>query len=172
MVREQKQTRVLNLSEPAVLGVDEETKEDVTTEESNKIPPKNLLKIGVMDLKKLKGYREIRIKKKKESMMNELVVNLNAVLDMFDNKERKYDYEIIQFIYQCAEDYFSLYSGHEDLEVMKDAVVYECASRFFNDDVELMSKMLDLVRDKIVKTSVYRRMKTRLLNFFSSAQCM
>ena len=170
-----RERRVLNLDErPQALGVDyEETKEDVIVKKSEQvIPPKSLLKVGITDLKKLKGYRDIRIKRKKEAMMTELITNLNAVLDMFDNKERKYDYEIIQFIYQCAEDYFSLYSGHEDLEVMKDAVVYECASRFFNDDVKLMSKMLDLVRDKIVKTSVYRRMKTRLLNFFSSGRCM
>ena len=93
MVREQKQTRVLNLSEPAVLGVDdEETKEKVSVEVSHEIPPKNLLNIGVRNLKNLKGYREIRIAKKKEKMINEFIEQFNPVLDeLVKKRELKYE---------------------------------------------------------------------------------
>ena len=128
--------------------------------DSKEIPPKLLFN---SDMKQLKGFREMRINLKHDALFKDFVESMTNVLDLFDNSERKYDSDIVQFVVQSAEDTFISHLHMGDIK--KRAVVAIC-KRYFNDDVELVSKIIDMVLPLIKRSSFYRRNKTRAKQFF------
>lgn len=133
---------------------------DTTVTESQEIPPKLLFN---SDLKELKGFREMRITLKQNLMYCDFVESLSNVLDLFDNTQRKYDHDIVQFVCQSAEDAFI---SHKQMGLLKKKAVVEICKRYFNDDAELVSKIIEIVLPNIIKSSLYRRNKKRLSNCF------
>ena len=135
---------------------------EVELQEIKEIPPKLLFN---SDMKKLKGFRDVRINLKQDALSKDFIESMTNVLDLFDNSERKYDSDIVQFVVQSAEDTFI---SHPKMGDIKSKAVVAICKRYFNDDVELVSKIIQMVLPLIKKSSFYRRNKTRAKQLFLS----
>jgi len=122
------------------------------------IPPKELFN---SDLRKLKGYNEVRMNVKDKKAYNDFVDSFCGVIDLLPYS--KYDSEIVKFVCQSAEDYFIKRKGMGSLK--EEAVIAVC-KRYFNDDDELVHNVIGLVLPTIIKSTFYRRNKKRVHNFF------
>ena len=125
------------------------------------IPSKTIL--NNTDLKNLKGFSKIRKHIKQQNMKEEFIKQVSGVLDLFDKKDNKYEHSIIEFVCSVAEDYFISDSGMGDL---KESSVVECCSKYFNNDEDLVKKIIQLVLPNVPKSNILRRNKTRIYNFF------
>ena len=119
------------------------------------IPPKMLFN---SDMKQLKGFREVRIGLKQDALFKDFVESMTNVLDLFDNSSRKYDSDIVQFVCQSAEDTFI---SHKKMGPIKLKSVIAICKRYFNNDEELVAKIIDMVLPIIKQSTFYRRNKTR-----------
>ena len=133
---------------------------NVELQEIKEIPPKLLFN---SDMKKLKGFRDVRINLKQDALSKDYIESMTNVLDLFDNSERKYDSDIVKFVVQSAEDTFI---SHPKMGYIKSKAVVAICKRYFNDDVELVTKIIEMVLPLIKKSTFYRRNKTRAKHFF------
>ncbi len=124
------------------------------------VPSKTIL--NNTDLKNLKGFSVIRKKIKQQHMKDEFMKQVSGVLDLFDKKDNHYEHEIIQFVCSVAEDFFISDRNMGDL---KESSVIECCSKYFNNDIELVKKIIQLVLPNVPKSNILRRNKTRIINF-------
>lgn len=120
-------------------------------------------KVKGYSLKNIKGYREKRKALKNQKEYEEFISQVEAALSIFDNSDKKYDVNVLEVIMQIAEDVFI--SDKKMGQLKFDACVY-VAKRFFNDDEELVSILLEQLLPKIKKSSLYRRNKKRVRRFF------
>ena len=125
------------------------------------IPSKTIL--NNTDLKNLKGFRAVRKRIKQQNMKDEFIKQVSGVLDLFDKHDNKYEHEIIQFVCSVAEDFFI---SHKKMGILKEEAVVKCVSKYFNDDEDLVRKIIQLVLPNIQKTNILRRNKQRIFNFF------
>ena len=105
------------------------------------IPPSRILN---SNLKQLKGFtnlrRDVKIKIMESNFQNEL----KKLLLLFDKENCKYDQDIVLFVSQCA------------------------CKAFFNEDISLVEKFINMIFDKIIQTNTFRRIKLKIMAFFSS----
>ena len=105
----------------------------------NVILPK--LKVYNTKVHQIEGYEEIRKNAKLHNKKQEFINGANKVLNLFDIDAKKYDYKLVLAIMQSAEDFF----GKRKLGETKKEVVIECVKRFFNEDILLCEKIIDMV---------------------------
>lgn len=145
--------------------VDTESTTEVTTEA---IKPQAKAEIKALPTSKLnlgsiKGYTEKKKNLKLLKMKQDVVDELASALDIFDPEEINLNHTAVLFCAQIVEDIFTKSKQGE----LKKEIVIEVCKRFFNDDDALVNMVLELVFDKIIKTTLYRRNKERIKNVLS-----
>jgi hypothetical protein len=157
------QSMVSNDSSELDLSIDTESSQNGIQPpiDNLKIPSKTIL--NNTDLKRLKGFTAVRKKLKHESMKQDFVNQVSGVLDLFETSSNKYEHEIVQFVCSVAEDYF-ITSGK--MGNLKEDAVIACVKQYFNNDIELVKKIIQLVLPNIPKSNFLRRNKNKIYNFF------
>jgi hypothetical protein len=131
----------------------------VQQEQEAKIPPSVLYN---SNLKKMKGFHNLRSNMKRESFLKEFVSSGSEALGPYEvNDETKYDVEIVKFMMQTAEDTFIHYKkqGAEK----RSAVIAICR-KYFDDNEVLVSKTIEQMLPFINKSNFWRRNRTRIYN--------
>jgi hypothetical protein len=145
---------VLELSDDAILGCNEVVVDVLEA------PPKWILNSDVKG--KLPKFRLKRKNIKYSCMQNEFVTEVRKVLKVLKVEDSKYDHELVLFAIQIAEDFFL---DKKCGEAKKKCVVDACKP-YFNDDDELVMKIIELVFRDVIKSTLWRRNQTRIMNFF------
>jgi hypothetical protein len=111
-----------------------------------------------INYKNLKGYKN-KEKAYKLNMKKELIIeHINHALNIYTDEEKKYNTDIVIFVCQCVEDLItSSKSG-----ALKSEVVMKVCSKYFDDKEDLVMVIINLMYEKIIKTSLVRRNKLKL----------
>jgi hypothetical protein len=112
------------------------------------------------DLTSIKGFTEKRKKMKILKMKEHVINELKSSIDIFDNTELKLNHSLVLFVSQIVEDFFNKRLQGE----LKKEVVIDICKPYFNDDADLVEMVLELVFDKVIKTTWLRRNKQRIKN--------
>ena len=94
-------------------------------------------------------------------MQDDFIEQVSGVLDLFDTNSNKYEHEIVQFVCSVAEDFFI---SHSKMGLIKEDAVVKCVSKYFNNDEELVRKIIQLVLPNITKSNVFRRNRQKFMN--------
>jgi len=117
-----------------------------------------------LNLDSVKGYREKRKEIKYLKIKQEAVNELKKALKIFNANELALNHSVVLFCCQIVEDLFtSSKKGH-----FKKAVVIDVCREYFENKTEVVEMVIDLVFDKIVKSSFLRRNKNKIksIGFF------
>lgn len=111
-----------------------------------------------INFKNLKGYKnkekEYKLNMKKQAIID----HINNALNIYTDEEKKYNTDIVIFVCQCAEDLItSAKSGK-----LKAEVVMKVCAKYFDEKEDLVMVIINLMYEKIVKTSLARRNKLKL----------
>ena len=93
--------------------------------------------------------REIKLSNKSIEFINKI----QAILDLFDRNENKYNEKIVLFAAQAVENYFI---GKRKVGNIKLKCVIEACKKYFNDDEELVKKFVELVLPHLKTSRLYR----------------
>lgn len=114
------------------------------------------------DLSSIKGYTQKRASIKQQLLVSDCISELKNALSIFDPVEIQLNHSLVLFVSQIVEDIFTK-NGLGDIKKM---VVVEVCRGYFNDSPELVHMVIDLIFDKVIKTSLFRRNKARIANLF------
>ena len=131
-------------------------------EENITVPEKFIL--NNTRVHRIEGYDEIRTNAKLAKKKQEFINETNKVLSLFNIDKKKYDHKLVLAIMQSAEDFFK----KRHLGETKKECVIECIKKFFNEDILLCERIIDMVFPDLIQTSRYRRVKIAIICFFSS----
>lgn len=120
------------------------------------------LPVSKFDLTNVKGYSQKRASIKQQLLVNDSIAELKHALSIFDPAEIKLNHSLVLFVAQIVEDIFTK-KGSGDI---KRTVVVEVCKDYFNDSDELVNMVIELIFDKVIKTSLFRRNKARIVNIF------
>jgi hypothetical protein len=119
-----------------------------------------------INFKNLKGYKT-KEKAYKLNLKKQLIIeHINKALNIYTDDEKKYNTDIVLFVCQCVEDLIQAPKAG----ALKSEVVQKVCSKYFDDKEELVMVMINLMYEKIIKTSFIRRTKNkiqRFMKFFS-----
>jgi hypothetical protein len=117
-----------------------------------------------LNLDAIKGYKEKRKELKYLKLKEEAVSELRKSLAIFKKEELHLNHSVVLFACQIAEDLFASKGKGK----FKKEVVVEVCSDFFDGKAEVVEMVIDLVFEKIVKSSFMRRNKNKVksLGFF------
>ena len=116
-----------------------------------------------LDLNSIKGYSQKRKTLKLLKMKEECKAEISNALNIFDPHEINLNHTAVLFCAQIVEDIFCKPKSG----AIKEEIVIECCKKYFNEDPELVKMVLELVFEKVIKTSLFRRNKERILNALS-----
>lgn len=128
--------------------------ESLPKEEIKEIPKSNL------KMKSIKGFTEKKKRLKLIKMKNHVMEELKNSIDIFDANELYLNHSLVLFVAQIVEDFFN----KKEQGDIKREVVLEVCKPFFDGKEDLVDMVLELVFDKIEKTTFWRRNKQRLKN--------
>ena len=128
--------RQVYVEENETLGVQIEKDLNKRIFEIRDVPSLKLFDVSVDGISD--KIQEIKLSNKSIEFINKI----QAVLDLFDKSENKYNYNLVLFCAQCVENYFV---GKRKMGAAKLKLVIEACKKYFNDDIELVSKFVDLV---------------------------
>ncbi len=129
----------------------------------SQIPINNTKQSSKLDLNSIKGYSQKRKMLKLIKMKEDCKTELHQALAIFDPHEITLNHTAVLFCAQIVEDIFcKSKQGH-----IKEEIVIAVCKQHFNDDPELVKMVLELIFDKIIKTSLFRRNKERIKNCLS-----
>ena len=123
------------------------------------LPPKKILNNS--NLKKLKSYRNLRKNIKSQNEESEFISQLTDVLNLFDENEVHYDPDVLVLIMQIAENWFL---GKKDGEKRKRNVII-VAKRFFDENEELVNKMIEIVLPRVMQNKYIERNLKKFVKF-------
>jgi len=112
------------------------------------------------DLTSIKGFTEKKKQLKILKMKQDIIDELKSSIDIFDSNELKLNHSFVLFVSQIVEDFFNKPKQGE----IKREIVVDICKPFFENNTELVEMVLDLVFDKIIKTTWIRRNKQRIKN--------
>ena len=111
-----------------------------------------------INFKNLKGYKNKEKEYKLNMKKQAIVDHINNALSIYTDEEKKYNTDIVIFVCQCAEDLItSAKSGK-----LKAEVVMKVCAKYFDDKEDLVMVIINLMYEKIIKTSLARRNKLKL----------
>jgi len=113
-----------------------------------------------LNLGSIKGYTEKKKNIKLLKMKQDVIEELFNALNIFDPEEINLNHTAVLFCAQIVEDIFTKPKQGE----LKKEIVVEVCKQFFNNDEALVNMVLELVFEKIIKTTFYRRNKERIKN--------
>lgn len=119
-----------------------------------------------INFKNLKGYKT-KEKAYKLNLKKQLIIDhINKALNIYTDEEKKYNTDIVLFVCQCVEDLIHAPKAGG----LKSEVVQKVCAQYFDGKEELVMVMINVMFEKIIKTSFMRRSKLkmqRFANFFS-----
>lgn len=127
------------------------------TEDAPIAPP---LELSTLKLNGIKGYDEKRRSLKMLKIKTETVAELRKAFAIFDKVELQLNHSVVLFVAQIVEDIFN---KPMQGDIKRDIVVDIC-KEYFNGDSALVEMVLDLVFEKVIKTTMWRRNKQRMKN--------
>lgn len=111
-----------------------------------------------INFKNLKGYKnkekEYKLNMKKQAIID----HINNALNIYTDEEKKYNTDIVIFVCQCVEDLITSSKSGK----LKSEVVMKVCAKYFDDKEDLVMVIINLMYDKIIKTSLVRRNKLKL----------
>ena len=113
-----------------------------------------------LDLNSIKGYSQKRKTLKLIKMKEDCKAELTGALNIFDPHEINLNHTAVLFCAQIVEDIFC----KPKQGLLKEEIVIDVCKKHFNDDPELVRMVLELVFDKVIKTTLFRRNKERIKN--------
>ena len=139
-------------SEPMSLLINEVIKSDDKQTKLIEFPETNL------NLDSVKGYKEKRKEIKYLKLKHEAVNELKKALKIFNPDELVLNHSVVLFCCQIVEDLFtSSKKGN-----FKKAVVIDVCREYFDNKNEVVEMVIDLVFEKIIKSSFLRRNKNKI----------
>jgi len=117
-----------------------------------------------LNLSSVKGYREKKKELKYLKIKNEAILELRNALKIFNKEELSLNHSVVLFCCQIVEDLFTSKGKGE----IKKEVVIEVCKEFFDDKASVVEMVIDLVFEKITKTTMFRRNKNKIksIGFF------
>jgi hypothetical protein len=117
-----------------------------------------------LNLSSVKGYREKKKELKYLKIKNEAILELRNALKIFNKEELTLNHSVVLFCCQIVEDLFTSKGKGE----IKKQVVVEVCREFFDDKTSLVEMVIDLIFEKVTKTTLFRRNKNKLksIGFF------
>ena len=113
-----------------------------------------------INLAAIKGYSEKKKSLKVIKLKNETINELKKAFDIFDLNELKLNHSLVLFVAQIVEDIFNKPKQGD----IKKEIVVEICKQHFNEDPALVEMVLELVFEKVIKTTLWRRNKQRMKN--------
>lgn len=113
-----------------------------------------------LNLTGIKGYAEKKKSLKIIKIKEETVSELKKAFSIFDKSELELNHSAVLFVAQIVEDVFNKPKQGD----IKRQIVIDVCSEYFNGDPALVEMVLDLVFEKVIKTTLWRRNKQRLKN--------
>jgi len=136
-------------------------------EESSILPepvpmPVKSIPVSKFDLSSVTGYSQKRASMKQQLLISDCIAELKHALAIFDQHEIKLNHSLVLFVSQIVEDIFT----KTGLGSIKRDIVVEVCKAHFDNNPELVHMVIDLIFDKIIKTSLFRRNKSRVVSLF------
>jgi predicted SprT family Zn-dependent metalloprotease len=111
-----------------------------------------------INFKNLKGYKNKEKEYKLNMKKQAIVDHINNALSIYTDEEKKYNTDIVIFVCQCAEDLITTAKSGK----LKAEVVMKVCAKYFDDKEDLVMVIINLMYEKIIKTSLARRNKLKL----------
>ena len=134
------------------LIIDDEVKEPLAT-----LTP---VSVSKLDLTGIKGFTEKRKSLKIMKMKADTINELRKAFSIFEKTELQLNHSVVLFVAQIVEDIFNKPNQGD----IKREIVIDVCHTFFNADTALVEMVLELVFEKVIKTTLWRRNKQRLKN--------
>jgi len=142
------------------LSIDLDAIED--DDDEVKAEPVLVIPQSKFDMGGIKGYSQKRIELKQQIKIKETISELKHALSIFQPEEIRLNHSLVLFVAQIVEDIFT----GKGLGSVKHKIVVDVCKEYFNDSPDLVAMVVDLVFVNVIKTSLYRRNKTRVANLF------
>jgi hypothetical protein len=141
-----------------------ETEEIHLPEKKEEVLEESVVIKSNLNLNSVKGYKEKKKQIKYSKLKNEAILELRNALKIFNKDELDLNHSVVLFCCQIVEDLFTS-SGKGQI---KKEVVVEVCKEFFDGKESVVEMVVDLVFDKITKTTFFRRNKNKLksIGFF------
>lgn len=110
------------------------------------------------DLKSIKGFTEKKKQLKILRLQQNAIEELSKSFEIFDKSELHLNHTLVQFTCQIVEDLFC----KKQQGKFKEEVVLEVCKPYFNGDPELVRMVIELVFDRVTKTTMWRRNVSRV----------
>ena len=130
---------------------------NIQTTSLNSVNPFEQIVLETPDInfKNLKGYKT-KEKAYKLNMKKQLIIDhINNALNIYTDDEKKYNTDIVLFVCQCVEDLIHAPKAGS----LKSEVVQKVCAKYFDGKEELVMVMINLMFEKVIKTSFIRRSK-------------
>ena len=111
-----------------------------------------------INFKNLKGYKNKEKAYKLNLKKQAIIDHINNALNIYTDEEKKYNTDIVIFVCQCVEDLITTSKSGK----LKSEVVMKVCSKYFDDKEDLVMVIINLMYEKIIKTSLVRRNKLKL----------
>ena len=142
--------------------------------EKNELDDKEDTEIKVLDkrifnydLKKLKSFRNIRKNYKIRNLQNIFISDLSVVLKEYPiDADNELNHTLLLEVCNISESYFFYPSNKEEREKLKMDSVIQLMLPYFRSDLVLLNKTIELISNKIKRTSNLKRLYQRLRYFF------
>jgi len=110
------------------------------------------------DLKSIKGFTEKKKALKILRLQQNAVEELSKSFEIFDKSELHLNHTLVLFTCQIVEDLFC----KKQQGKFKEEVVLEVCKPYFNGDPELVRMVIELVFERVTKTTMWRRNVSRI----------
>lgn len=108
------------------------------------------LKLFNVELDGISGkIKEIKLSNKSIEFINKI----QAILDLFDRSENRYNEKIVLFAMQAIENFFV---GKKKIGDIKLKCVIEACKKYFNEDEDLVKKFVDLMLPLLKTNRLYK----------------
>lgn len=117
-----------------------------------------------LNLNSVKGYKDKKKELKYLKLKQEAVNELKKALKIFSAEELALNHSVVLFCCQIVED---LFTSRQKGQFKKDVVIEVCKD-FFHNKTDVVEMVIDLVFEKIIKSSFLRRNKNKMksIGFF------
>ena len=147
MDRPNLQRQVYVTENDITLGAEVEKDLKQRTFEIRDVPSLKLFDVSVDGISE--KIQEIKLSNRSIEFINKI----QAVLDLFDKTENKYNEKIVLFAMQAVEN---LFINKKKVGSLKLKCVIEACSKYFNDDHELITKFVDLMMSQLKTNRLYK----------------
>lgn len=115
-----------------------------------------------LNVKGLEGL-EVKLKDMKlKNYQHEFITEMDKILQLYDEKELKYNERFVLFVMEEVEKYILKSKSGE----AKKQLVIEVCKKYFNNDPDLVELVIKLVFEKLPQVKFLKRQGLKLVRFF------